>query len=224
MKVGVDGVLIGSWVDTECATKILDVGTGCGLIALMLAQRCPTAKVIGIDIDEASVNEARENVANSPWAEQISIINTSFHDMILCKSHKEFDLIISNPPFFDSGISNAVTSRERARHQGSLSPSSVLLGSAKLLIPGGSIAMIVPSELYTELEAGARNLGYSLIRSCFVRGHVEAPYKRCLLQWRLIDKADLALDCASEYLTLEEKRGFPTEEYRKLCKDFYLKF
>lgn len=224
MKVGVDGVLIGSWVEVEGATKVLDVGTGCGLIALMLAQRCPTAKVIGIDIDEASIDEAEENVATSIWAERISVLQTSFQEFIHNESQRRFDLIVSNPPFFDSGVTNTITSREKARHQGSLSPTSLLVGSSKILIPGGSLAMVVPSELYSDLDIKARELGFMLMKSCFVRGHEGAPYKRCLLQWKLSENASCAIDTENEYLTLEQDRGVPTEEYRSLCKDFYLKF
>ena len=224
MKVGVDGVLIGCWTDVEGSTKILDVGSGCGLITLMMAQRCPEADIIGIDIDEPSCTEALENAKNSPWKDRINIINGDFPDILNIEYSKGFDLIVSNPPYFDSGISNIATSRERARHQGSLSPFSLLASSVALLTPSGTLAMIVPTEFTSSLEEEANKLGYILKRKCFVRGHAEAPYKRVLLQWILKNDVLYLDETKIEHLTLESERGKPTDEYRQLCKDFYLKF
>lgn len=224
IKVGVDGVLIGCWTDTMTARKILDVGTGCGLIALMMAQRFPDAKVTGIEIDEASANEAQENVINSPWSDRINIIRGNFPSELNGNLELKYDLIVSNPPFFNSGVTDPVTSRQRARHQGSLSPSSLLTSSKDLLVDDGSLAMIVPSEMSSSLESEAFFLGYSLTRKCLVRGHKDSPYKRVLLQWRNGTCMIPFKEDETRYLTMEETRGIPTEEYRRLCKDFYLRF
>ncbi len=224
MKVGVDGVLIGCWADTENACSILDVGTGCGLIALIMAQRCPDAAVTGIDIDEASVKEAKENVENSPWDSGIQIIYGAFPDGIITESNVKYDLIISNPPYFDSGVSDIITRRERARHQGTLSPINLLEASKAILTSNGSVAMVIPSELSADVELAARNLGYSLLKKCLVRGHEGAPYKRALLQWILANADKDSEMPLIQYLTLESSPGLPTYEYRELCKDFYLKF
>lgn len=224
MKVGVDGVLIGCWADVDGAHKILDVGTGCGLIALMMAQRCPEAEVTGIDIDIASVEEAVENVENSPWCDRIGIKLGRFPEELKTCKNQLYDLIISNPPYFDSGVSDIVTSRERARHQDSLSPFSLLIDSLSLLSSEGSVAMVVPSEFAASLEEQAFNLGFTLTKKCLVRGHSNAPYKRCLFQWRLCVPDDFHKNARIEEMTLEIDRGVPTESYRDLCKDFYLKF
>lgn len=221
MKVGVDGVLIGCWTDVQATRKILDVGTGCGLIALIMAQRAPKAKVQAIDIDEPSVEEAIENVKESPWSERIEVKKVDFSDL-LQKSSEKYDLIISNPPYFDSGVTEINTAREIARHQGHLSPSAILLGSGKILNKGGSVAMVVPTEISDELEEKAATMGYSLWRKCLVRGHAEASFKRVLLQWRLHDDINRETDISS--LTLEISPTNPTNEYRALCKDFYMKF
>lgn len=226
MKVGVDGVLVGCWADVAKAGKILDVGTGCGLIALIMAQRCPNAQVVGIDIDKSSVEEARENVNGSLWRDRIDIRLKSFPDDIVgCADDLDakFDLVISNPPYFNSGVYEASTPREMARHQGVLSPSSLLKYSFRLLNDGGSLAMVLPSEESEVIEIEAKSLGYVLTRKCLVRGHANAPWKRVLLQWRY-GVADNDENNAAEYLTLELSAGTPTEEYRELCKDFYLKF
>ncbi len=224
MKVGVDGVLIGSWADVEDVNTILDVGSGCGLIALMMAQRCSIAKVTGIEIDPDSVDEATENVNNSEWAERINIILGSFPEDLNLAESRKFDLIVSNPPYFDSGVTDIATRRERARHQGGLSPSVILQASKRLLTPTGKLAMVVPAEISFSLEKEAETLGFCLMKKCLVRGHVDAPYKRSLLQWRSVGDFRDKEECLPDYLTLEASQNTPTEEYRMLCKDFYLKF
>ncbi len=222
MKVGVDGVLIGCWTDIGNAQTILDVGTGCGLIALIMAQRQPDAKITAIDIDLPSVDEAARNFENSPWRERLNIVHGGFHEVYQdIEDHGEsmgkFDLIISNPPFFNSGITEIHTPRERARHQGDLSPASLLIDSLPILNPGGSVAMVIPSESSLEIENLAQSLGYSLARKCLVRGRADAPVKRALLQWKLAS----VKDCQNEELTLEISPGIPTSDYRTLCHDFY---
>ncbi len=230
MKVGVDGVLIGCWADVGGAKRILDVGTGCGLIALLMAQRVPNAMIDAIDIDLPSIEEASENALSSPWSERIKIRQCSFSEAASLLNagsiNKEdgYDLIISNPPYFDSGVTSITTAREKARHQGELSPLSLLCGAKPLLNSGGSVAMVVPTEISGSLKQEGRLLGYTLARKCLVRGHAQAPYKRILLQWNLSDSQMLSSDSLEEYLTLNDSDGTPTEAYRSLCRDFYLRF
>lgn len=224
MKVGVDGVLVGCWADGEGAKRILDVGTGCGLIALIMAQRYPKARIFGVDVDEASVEEARGNAAASPWSDRVEIDRRSFPDGFHIDSEEgaEYDLIVSNPPYFDSGVVNAATPREIARHQGALSPSTLIRHSRQMLRDGGRLAMVVPLEEEARLEAEAESQGYQLLRKCRVRGHDKAPWKRVLLEWQ--KGKEPGREVEAEFLTLEEEPGRPTEEYRRLCRDFYLKF
>lgn len=225
MKVGVDGVLVGCWADVRDAKRILDVGTGCGVIALMMAQRAPEAEITGIDIDRDSVEEAVENIVASPWSSRIMISQDSFSAEFCSRSVGEgkFDLIVSNPPYFDSGLANASTPREVARHQGDLSPHTLLSLSCRLLSDGGRLAMVVPLEVADDVEATAAVCGYQLERKCYVRGHANAPWKRMLLQWRHGGETASSAP-AIGHLTLEISPGVPTDEYRTLGKDFYLKF
>lgn len=226
MKVGVDGVLIGSWTDSARAKRILDVGTGCGLIALIMAQRTPEALIDAIDIDVKSIEEATENFSSSIWGDRLRARLCCFSDVrsLMTDSENGYDLIISNPPYFNSGVVDTITARERARHQGKLSPFTLLRGARYLLNPDGNIAMVLPTDISASLETQARLLGYRLVRKCLVRGHGEAPYKRSLLQWELSRSAECTEEVAAEFLTLELSPGIPTEEYRSLCKDFYIRF
>lgn len=225
MKVGVDGVLIGCWAEAENPHTILDVGSGCGLIALIMAQRYPNAGIIGIDVDKASVEEAIGNVASSPWPDRVKISEKSFSEefcLNLLNEYMKFDLIVSNPPYFNAGVTNAVTPREVARHQGVLSPAVIFRLSGMIISKGGSVAMVVPHDESEDLEKCAISLGYVLKRKCLVRGHDKAPWKRVLLQWQYGKDLDIVTEITN--LTLETSPGIPTDEYRALCKDFYLKF
>lgn len=224
LKVGVDGVLVGAWADVSEAKRILDVGTGCGLIALMAAQRQPYALVTGIDIDADSVDEANLNAFQSPWSERVAIRQTDFADITARPVEGQYDLILSNPPFFDSGVKEAETARLKARHQGELSPSSLLTESIRILATGGKLAMITSAESGDTLRKEAASLGYRLERECLVRGHVNAPFKRILMEWRFQPGGTEYSETESTFLTLETSPGVPTEEYRSLCRDFYLKF
>lgn len=225
MKVGVDGVLIGCWAESENPRTILDVGTGCGLIALIMAQRYPEAKITGIDIDKASVEEAVGNAAGSPWSDRVAIKEMSFSEEY-CRFQQQadvrYDLIVSNPPYFNAGVKVVSTPREIARHQGDLSPAVILRNSRMILSRGGSVAMVVPYEGSENLEEYAVSLGYALRWKCLVRGHDKASWKRVLLQWQYGGESMDAEETSE--LTLETSPGMPTDEYRKLCKDFYLKF
>ncbi|MDE7350414.1 MAG: methyltransferase [Muribaculaceae bacterium] len=226
MKVGVDGVLIGCWSDTEGAKRILDVGTGCGLISLIIAQRNSEAIIDAIDIDESSIDEALENFKASPWKNRLRVELCSYSKAsnLIKDSDLGYDLIVSNPPYFDSGVTETVTAREKARHQGELSPFALLKDAKDLLNDDGTVAMVIPSEISDSLEKEAENIGYFLQRKCLVRGHIDAPYKRVLLQFEKRAEGKTEEYPDMEFLTLEISPGVPTEDYRNLCKDFYLKF
>lgn len=216
MKIGVDAVLIGAWTDVTGCNSILDVGTGCGVISLMCAQRNNTANIVGIDIDENSIDEAMTNFERSPWADRLSASLVSFNEVEI----SNLDLIISNPPYFDSGVSEGLSSRLKARHQAELSPKILIDKGKSLLSDTGRIAMVVPAEQYDELVSFAENVNMKLKRVCYVKGHPNAPIKRVLLEFTK-SAVDVTL---VEHLTLESSVNFPTDQHRALCKDFYLKF
>ena len=117
MKIGTDGVLVGAWADVEDDWRILDVGTGTGLIALMLAQRNASAKIVGIDISHEAVEEARDNFSRSPWATRLSAIEG---DVCGFEGSEKFDHIVSNPPYFVDSLHSPDALRTMARHTSSL--------------------------------------------------------------------------------------------------------
>lgn len=225
MKVGVDGVLIGAWAST-CAGDILDAGTGCGVIALMLAQRNPDSKVLAIDVDKPSIDEASENFINSPWGDRIEALETSYNSLVNSR-HFGFDLIVSNPPFYDSGVSDFSNARNVARHQSDFSPSALVRGAGNLLKEQGRVAMIAPSDFFADLKASGKQEGLYLDRCVFVRDHQSSPIKRVMMEFvKSADPIDRNTDDEKEkkILTMFDANGLPTPEYREIGKDFYLKF
>ena len=217
MKVGVDAVLLGAWAQKDNPRRILDVGTGCGVIALILAQRYPMARIEAIDIDADSVEEAAENFENSPWSRRMQCMYCRFPEDIL-KANGKYDLIVSNPPYFNSGISNPSTAREVARHQGSLSMSSLLEHSATLLAEDGHISLIFPAEFRDKAMEVARMNGCNLVRECYVRNNMNRPEKRIMMEFGKTQTVP-----QEEHITLFDG-GAPSASYLRLCKDLYLKF
>lgn len=212
MKVGVDGVLIGAWADTVGARSILDAGCGCGLIALMAAQRNAKAQILAIDIDHDSIEEARENILKSPWAERVTAEHIDFKAL----EQSPFDLIISNPPFFSAGVNPADSARMTARHKGSLSPESLIVHGSEMLEENGKISQIFPKEMLEEVLKVTDNSGLYPHRLTEVFGREGKPAKRVLFEAGR-EKKDFQIN----KLILEIERGVPTEDYRLLTQDYY---
>ena len=219
MKIGVDAVLLASWVSCE-ARNILDVGTGSGIIALLLAQRNPESKILGIDIDAPSVDEARINFMNSPWKDNLSVKQLEFPKDLISKGEK-YDMIISNPPYFDSGVVSPSSQRERARHQDTLSVFSLIEESPEILSIGGKLNVIFPTEFEAAVFELASIHKFTPLRVCRVKNKEQSKEKRVMMELGYMVRSDNMPE--KEVLTLFEG-GQPTEEYIKLCKDFYLKF
>ena len=141
MKVGTDGVLLGAWASG--GTRILDIGCGTGLIALMMAQRFPAAQVVGIDIDEEACGQARENVTASPFGDRIDVAHCRLQDY----SGEEFDAIVSNPPFFLNSLKNPDSKRAMARHADTLPFRDLWQGVKRLLSENGIFSVVLPSDV-----------------------------------------------------------------------------
>lgn len=226
MKVGLDGVLLGAWAKppadlSEAARlRILDVGSGSGLIALMLAQRFPSSLVFGIEKDIQAALQAQENVARSPWPERIHIIQGSFPESIndnFSPEEQQFDLIVSNPPYHRNALKAKAYTRNLARHGDKLSFEQLTISAAGLLSEKGVFSLIVPAEaaeLIEELCWGQRLYPTAICRISHRQG--KEP-KRSLMAFSRF-RADI---CRQE-LQIEDKKGEYTAEFKALTSEFYL--
>ena len=213
MKVGTDGVLLGCWIACEKANNILDIGCGTGLITLMLGQRSLNSNVIGIEIDKIASQEAQLNSSNSDWEERIEIKHTSLQQFT---PQLNFDLIVSNPPFFPQNKSQQ--SRDIARHANTLSFEELIGNAAKLLAEKGIFSVVIPknSEEYFCKIAAVHNLYCN--RVCYIKGNEKSKVKRVIMEFSFIKTVVL-----TEHLTIETSRHNYTDKYIQLCKEFYLK-
>lgn len=216
MKVGTDGVLLGAWTKVDGCVDILDIGTGTGLIALMVAQRNQKAKIDAIDIDEQCVVQAQQNIAKSAFANRVYVQNSSFQEFWKNKN-KKYDLIVSNPPFFHNSLKSPSQSRNHARHTDSLSFFDVISLGVKLLGEGGRIALILPHELkQTVIEhAGTVNLFANRITNVFPLPH--KPAKRLLIEF-----GKTQIERIENNLIIEQNRHQYTDEFNALTNEFYL--
>ncbi len=215
MKVGTDGVLLGAWADCDGAKRILDIGTGTGVIALMLAQRNAKSEIYAVEIDEIATRRARSNFDMSPWAERLTVENCAVQEF---NPTEKFDLIISNPPYFVDSLLPPDAKRSTARHTHDLSFEELDKAVARLLANDGRFALILPTA---EFERYMAITQLHLVRRCDVHPTMGAATKRVMAEFAKHKKASLVL----ENITIEqERRGDYTDEYRTLTKDFYLKF
>ncbi len=224
MKVGTDGVLLGCWAITPPypspqgrGIRILDVGTGSGLIARMLMQRFPEAEVEGIDIDEAAVEQARGNGVNA----YLSSLQEWPNHKPQITNHK-YDLIVSNPPYFQNSLKNPDKGRELARHTDTLSYKELLYHSARLLSEHGRLAIILPAEAEQEIRALAAQHSLYLTRSTRVYSKETKPARRVLLLFEKSDYRDTDISIAEDSLVLEDGKGGRSAAYQEITKDFYL--
>ena len=208
MKVGTDGVLLGAWAPS--GSRILDVGTGSGLIARMLMQRCSEAEVEGIDIDEAAVAQAKKNGVRAFQAR----LQDWKSDIGDC-----YDLIVSNPPYFQNSLKNPDRGRELARHTDSLGYEELIAHSARLLKEEGQLALILPAEAEEEI----RNLAarYSLFPTHITRVYSKEtkPARRVILAF---SRKNSIVGLIEDSLVLEDEKGGRSAAYSKLCEEFYL--
>ena len=220
MKVGVDAVMLGAWADIEGVKKVVDVGCGCGVIALIVAQRAPDSKILAIDVDSDAVMEAKDNFQRSPWKERVKAKTISFDELI--KEGKKFDMLISNPPFYDSGVNSNLDSRMKARHFGELSPVSLVRNASQILSEEGRLALICPSDLESKLLSEGDLHGLCAVRITSVKTTPEKAPKRILLEFcRKENKID---NCIKDTITIQQSAGVYTEEYINLTRDYYINF
>ncbi|RPH29136.1 MAG: methyltransferase domain-containing protein [Bacteroidales bacterium] len=217
MKVGTDGVLLGAWVDIENINSVLDIGTGSGVIALMIAQRC-NARIQAIEIDIPSAVQAKHNFEQSLWNNRLSVEALSLQEY--SKNHSaKFDLIVSNPPYFNKSLKSPSPERTLTRHTDELPNADLLVGISNLLQPEGRFCAIFP---YTEgniFIAEAINYGLFCNKKLFVQTKPDKPVIRVLMEFSFIKRR-----LPDRTISIHTTEGEYTEEYKWLTADFYLAF
>lgn len=216
MKVGMDGSLLGSWAGQGTSPeRILDIGTGTGLIALMCAKRFPEAKIDAIDIQSECLAQAQENIDDSPFGEQIRI----YLSRLQAFNGGPFDLIVCNPPFFKNSSKTGRADRDTARHDDSLPFEELATHAARLLTPTGLLSIIIPEDRASEFMTLAEKNGLHLLNSMKVFGRVGGVAKRRMLEFSpTLPKEAPEL----KEMAVEADVKVWTEEYKDLLRDFYI--
>lgn len=218
MKVNTDGVLLGAWASIENTETILDVGTGTGVIALMMAQRC-NAKITAIEIEENAAGEATHNIQISSWQDRITVQHISFQQFVPT-AQNTFDLIISNPPFFSNGVKNKTQNKSIARHNHSLPFNSLIAGTVQLLKSEGKFALILPIEETPQFINQAETEGLFVERLAGIKPNPSKNINRYLIEFTKTKSRVI-----EDVLTIYNDSGTDyTEQYKNLTRDFYPKF
>lgn len=218
MKIGTDGVLLGAWANIPKNTfSILDIGAGTGVIALQMAQRSHAELIDAIEIDEDAYEQCVENFENSPWNDRLFCYHASLEEFTE-EIDEPYDLIVSNPPFYDEDFTSAEAKRNTARFTEALSFKELITSAAKLLSKKGRLCIIIPHKNQEEVLQLAKEAALHLQKITLVQGNAESPVKRNLLEFSFMAAAE-----EETHLILEKSRHNYTQEYQDLVKDFYLK-
>ncbi len=217
MKVGTDGVLLGAWVEfKQDLGSVLDIGTGTGLIALQLAQRTEAEIIDALEIEPQAYEQAVDNFENSDWGDRLFCYHSSLQEFAK-EVDEKYDLIISNPPFYNDTFKKLDHKRASARHTKTLSFNELLSATAKLLSPNGSCAFIIPfheEESFLSIAAQHQLFPQRITR---LKGNIKTSIKRTILQLSF-DRTTPVVD----ELSIEIERHVYTAAYKNIVKDFYL--
>lgn len=214
MKISTDSVLLGAWCDVCNKRKALDIGTGTGIISMMIAQRNESLQITGIDIDEASVLQAKKNVCNSQFKDRIFISKSDFRSF---SSDETFDLIVSNPPYYEEKVFCPDEQRNNARHTESLEFPDLIFGVRKYLESSGTFAVIIPTKSTSAFISMCNENNLFLYRKTQIYTTARKEPKRTLLEFKKTSSEVL-----TKKLFMRNEDSSYTEEYKTLTKDFYL--
>jgi len=218
MKVGTDAVLLGAVAEVQHVKNILEIGTGCGVIALILAQRSQ-ARIDAIDMDEVSVSQAKENVLNSPWKDRITVIHKSLQDYIH-QTGKRYDLIISNPPFFSRSLKSCDKKRNISRHNDLLSFDELISGSLQIMSPDASLWVILPViESVGFIEIAVKS-GLFIRSSMKIIPKADKEYHRIILHLKKTEPEKIE----EQTLTIKNANNSYSREYIKIMNELYIDF
>lgn len=218
MKVGTDGTLLGAWADLQVDEgRVLDIGTGTGLIALMMAQRFPKCYVTAVDIDGDAVNQASDNVASSPFSDRIKVIQS---DISYYEDAESFDTIVTNPPYFRMSLQCPDKQRTIARHSDTLSYANLMRSAWRLLKDEGQFSLIIPDDCKSELLSEAFLVGFFMAKEFAIRTTtMKKSPKRFLLEFRKYPVNEII----KKEVSLIDFSNLRTQWYQTLTNDFYIK-
>ncbi|HFZ8995884.1 TPA: tRNA(1)(Val) (adenine(37)-N(6))-methyltransferase TrmN [Citrobacter freundii] len=217
MKVGTDGILLGAWAPVAGVTRILDIGAGSGLLALMLAQRTDARVTIdAVELDSEAAAQARENIASSPWAQRIAVHEAAIQQWVPGQTVR-FDLIVSNPPYYAQGVECASPQREQARYTTALDHPSLLTAAAEYITEEGFFCVVLPEQIGNAFTRQALNMGWHLrLRTDVAENESRLPH-RVLLAF-----SPQAGECYSDRLVIRGPDQRYSEGYTALTQAFYL--
>jgi len=218
MKVGTDGVLLGAWCDVAAATKALDIGTGSGVIAVMLGQRCE-AEIHAVEIEEAAFLQAQSNFQKAAWSDRLTAKKAAIQDYAKL-SRDEYDLIVSNPPFFSGGTFSHNQDRDNVRHTVKLGHGDLLIAARKLLAKDGKFCVILPLIEGLRFQEVAKSYALYCTKITEVKSRPTGSVERLLMQFEKTAVEDIAKD---ELAIYKAKGKAHSAEYISLTKEFYLK-
>lgn len=218
MKVGTDGVLLGAWAPVYTAKKALDIGSGSGLIALMLAQRNVNLTIDAVELDSDAAQQAQENFQGSKWQERLRVVN---QDIVAFSQQLDFqyDLIVSNPPYFEPAVACRNEQRDQARYTTTLTHETLLECAKKCLRDQGLFCLVLPYEVGQKLEQMAQNSGWFTAYRVNIQDKPSTPFHRMLLG---LQKEETPTQCST--LILKDENNVYTAAFQELIRDFYLKY
>ena len=220
MKVCTDACVFGAWADIENAEHILDIGAGTGLLSLMTAQRKKNAKISAVELDADAFSQAKENVTNSPFADQIEISQSAIQDF---SPSEKFDCIISNPPFFQSDLRSPNSKINQAHHSDSLTFRDLLISVDRLLNETGKFNLLLPIEEGIIFQELAEKSGWTLIRKLTLfHQNGKKPF-RLLMVFNRSKSADNRVVNSDLFIYEEDGKTYHPK-FAELMKDFYLIF
>ena len=214
MKVGTDGVLLAAWTRVKEESRILDVGTGNGVIALICAQRNENAEIVGVEILPGAAQDAEENFKHSPWADRLSLVQGDF---LTSPIRGTFDLIISNPPFFTRSIPAADPARRFARHDDSLPAEKFFMRCSDLLRERGRISVIFPKNMLRRWTIAADTCGLHPVRVCHVFTLPNRDSSRVMVEFARFP----AHETFMESILVQSRTGEYSEPYKNLVREYY---
>ncbi|CAL2095373.1 tRNA1(Val) (adenine(37)-N6)-methyltransferase [Tenacibaculum sp. 190524A02b] len=221
MKIGTDAVLLGAWCSLEnYPDTILDIGSGTGIISLMLAQRSNASTIDSVEIDEEAYEQSVQNFELSNWGDRLFCYHATFEEFVeeIKEEEETYNLIISNPPFYTDTYESDNEARNKARFTSSLTFHELINGVSSILSSEGTFNVIIPYKEEIQFIDIAKEKGLYVNRICHVKGNITSEIKRSMLTFSFSKK-----EIIKEELIIEKERHQYTDAYINLTKDFYLK-